>query len=351
MFQNMNIGNGFTKKNDEQGKFLKRLGDLLQKGYTFTEAIDFLLLPKEKKIIKLKKRLVGSLHKGESISSVMNKYLNIPDHVSAQIFFAEHHGQMGHTLSEAGSYLIKRRKNQQQLQKVFQYPLMLIFFSVMMMVLLRKVLFPRFQSLYSSMGYEPSAKLTYLLHFIENFPVIFTAGLLFLLFLTILYYVFKKKISPVRLSLVLSRLPFTSSYMKLGHSYFFSRELSFLLSNGVSITESLLIIESQSFRPTLQYISNHCVKRLKAGVPFHECFASLPFFQDELNFVVHHGQTNGRLAEELKVYSDICFQELEEKTNAWLKFIQPAIFTFVGLFIMAIYFSIMLPLFQMMQGI
>ncbi|WP_201713478.1 competence type IV pilus assembly protein ComGB [Rossellomorea arthrocnemi] len=351
MFQNMNIGNGFKKKSVDQGKFLKRVGDLLQKGYTFTEAIDFLLLPNEKKTIKLKKRLISSLQKGESISSVMNKQLNIPAHVSAQIYFAEHHGQMGHTLSEAGRYLIKRRNNQQQLQKVFQYPLMLIFISIVMMVLLRKVLFPRFQSLYSSMGYEPSAKLTYLLHFIENFPMIFSSGLLFFLLLALVFSLFKKRISPVKLSDVLCRLPFLSTYIKLGHSHFFSRELSFLLSSGVSITESLLIIESQSFRPTLQYISSHCIKKLKAGSPFHECFTSLPFFQKELAFVINHGQTNGRLAEELRLYSDICFQELEEKTSASLKFIQPAIFTFVGLFIMAIYFSIMMPLFQMMQGI
>ncbi|MBW3113597.1 type II secretion system F family protein [Bacillus sp. MCCB 382] len=339
------------KKSDDQGKFLKRLGDLLQKGYTFMEAIDFLLVPKEKKTIKLKRRLVASLQKGESISTVMSKQLNLPSHVSAQIFFAEHHGQMGHTLSEAGTYLIKRRKNQQQLQKVFQYPLMLIFISIIMMVLLRKVLFPRFQSLYSSMGYEPSAKLTYLLHFIENFPMVLGVVFFILLFSTILFFLFKKRISPPKLSAALSRLPIFSFYIKLGHSYFFSRELSFLLSSGVSITESLLIIESQSFRPTLQYISSQFIQKLKAGIPFHECFTSLPFFQEELPFIVHHGQTNGRLAEELRVYSDICFQDLEERTHTWLKYIQPAIFTIVGLFIMAIYFSIMMPLFQMMQGI
>ncbi|TMU85473.1 type II secretion system F family protein [Bacillus sp. BHET2] len=339
------------KKSDDQGKFLKRLGDLIQKGYTFSEAIDFLLLPNEKSTMKLKKRMVASLQKGESISSVIHKQLNIPSHISAQIFFAEHHGQMGHTLSEAGNYLIKRRKNHQKIQQVIQYPFMLIIISIMMMVMLRKVLFPRFQSLYSSLGYEPSAKLTYLLKFIENFPMMLSTCLFLLLFISVLFVLFKKRISPVKVSFTLCRVPFLSRYLKLGHSHFLAKELSFLLSSGVSITESLLIIESQSYRPTFQYISTQCIKGLKEGKPFHECFSSLPFFQKELSFVVHHGQSNGRLAEELGLYSEICFQELEEKTNALLKYIQPVIFSFVGLFIMAIYFSIMMPLFQMMQGI
>jgi competence protein ComGB len=339
------------KKSDEQGKFLKRLGDLLQKGYSFSEAIDFLLLPKEKNTLKLKKRMIGSLQKGESVSSVINKQLNIPSHVSAQIYFAEHHGQMGHTLSEAGNYLIKRRENQQKIRQVIQYPFMLIIISILMMVLLRKVLFPRFQSLYTSIGYEPSANLLHLLHFIERFPVIFSIFLLSLIICTIVFSLFKKRISPIKISFTLCKIPYLSNYLKLGHSHFFARELSFLLTSGVSITESLLIIESQSFRPTLQYVSKKLIEELKEGKPFHECFSSLPFFQKELPFVVHHGQSNGRLAEELQLYSEICFQELEENTNALLKYIQPMIFTFVGLFIMAIYFSIMMPLFQMMQGI
>lgn len=351
LFQNLNIRNGYMKKNDEQGKFLKRLGSLLQKGYTFSEAIDFLLLPKEKNMMKLKKRMIGSLQKGDSVSSVMTKQLNIPKHVSAQIFFAEHHGQMGHTLSEAGSYLIKRRKTQQKIKQVIQYPLMLVIISILMMVLLRKVLFPRFQSLYTSIGYEPSTNLTYLLQFIENFPVFISVFTIMLVAFVFLFIMFKRKISPIRISITMCRIPFISTYIKLGHAHFFSRELSFLLKSGVSITDSLLIMESQDFRPTLQYTSKRLIIGLKEGKPFHDCISSLPFFKKELSFVVHHGHSNGRLAEELHLYSEMCLQELEEKTSASLKYIQPLIFTFVGLFIMAIYFSIMMPLFQMMQGI
>ena len=101
----------------------------------------------------------------------------------------------------------------------------------------------------------------------------------------------------------------------------------------------------------LHYISSNLISELKEGKKFHECISSISIFQQELSFVIHHGQSNGRLAEELMLYSDMCFQELEEKSDQLVKYLQPAIFSFVGLFIMAIYFSIMMPLFQMMQGI
>ncbi len=351
MYQKMNIGNGFMKKKDEQAKFLKRLGELLQKGYSFSEAIDFLLIPEEKKAKRFKQKIINSLHKGESISTIIHQQLHVPDHVCAQIFFAEHHGQMGLALTEAGKYLITRKENQQKVKQIIQYPILLILISILMMVLLRKILFPRFQSLYTSLGYQPSSNIQHLLTFIENFPVFCSVFLVFLLSTITLLKVFKSKISPVRVSLLLSKAPYFSKFFRIAQTHFFAREISFLLNSGVSITEALLIINKQTYRPTFQYISKKLINGLKEGKAFHECISSVTVFQQELSYVVNHGQSNGRLAEELKLYSDICLQELEDRSNRVIKFIQPLIFTVVGLFIMAIYFSIMMPLFQMMQGI
>ncbi|WP_064091515.1 competence type IV pilus assembly protein ComGB [Rossellomorea aquimaris] len=351
MLKSLNIKNGFMKRRDEQALFLQRMGELIQKGYSFSEAIDFLLLPRDKSSEKLKRRILSSLQEGEPISSIIKHQFNVPSHVCAQIFFAEHHGQMGITLAEAGKYLVKRRKNQQKIKQVIQYPILLIFLAIFMMILLRKILFPRFQMLYTSIGYEPSTKLQKLLTFIEIFPTLFLIFFLMVLAIGFILYLFEKKISPVKVLIFLMKIPYVSFFLKLAHTHFFAREFSFLLKSGVSITESLLIIEKQPFRPMLVYISRILISDLKEGKKFHECISSIPVFQQELSFVIHHGQSNGRLAEELRLYSEMCFQELEEKSDHLVKYIQPAIFSFVGIFIMVIYFSIMIPLFQMMQGI
>jgi competence protein ComGB len=351
LFQKLSSGNGFMKKMDEQGKFLKRTGDLLTKGYTFSEAIDFLLVPGRSGPKKLKKRINQSFQKGESLSSIFDRHLNMPKQVSAQIYFAEHHGQVGETLIEAGNYLLKKNEEKQKFLRVIQYPVFLVLVAIMLMVLLRRILFPRFQALYSSLGYDQSDSMRVLLWFIESFPTYFFTCLLILASVFPFLYFFKNKLFHVRQIVFLTKFPLLSFFIKQGHTHFFAREFSFLLKNGVSITDALTIIEKQSYRPTLQYISKKLLKGLKEGRPLHECTSRLSLFQEEFSYVVDHGQKNGRLADELKLYSDICFGELEEKGNQLLKYIQPTIFAFVGLFIMAIYFSIMMPLFQMMQGI
>ncbi|NQD66743.1 type II secretion system F family protein [Bacillus haikouensis] len=339
------------KKTDDQGKFLKRTGDLLVKGYTFSEAIDFLLVPGRHGPKKLKERITQSLQKGESLSSIFDRQLKMPKQVSAQIYFAEHHGQMGTTLIEAGNYLLKKNEEKQKFLRVIQYPVFLVLAAIMLMVLLHRILFPRFQALYSTLGSDQSDSMNILLRFIESFPTYFFAFILILVISTPFLYFFKNKLFQVRHIVFLTKFPLLSFFIKQGHTHFFARELSFLLKNGVSITESLTIIEKQSYRPALQYISKRLLKGLKEGRQLHDCTAELSLFQEEFSYVVAHGQKNGKLADELKLYSDICFGELEEKGNQLLKYIQPTIFAFVGLFIMAIYFSIMMPLFQMMQGI
>jgi competence protein ComGB len=339
------------KKRDDQGKLLKRIGDLLLKGYSFSEAIDFLLVSGRSGPEKLKKSIIHSLQKGESLSSIFDRLLKVPSQVSAQIFFAEHHGQMGTTLVEAGHYLIKKNEEKQKLVKIIQYPVFLVIVAILLMVLLHKVLFPRFQALYSSIGYDETTSIRYLVLFIEKFPFYFFVFLIILTFVFFLLFMFKDKLFQVKHLLLLSKLPLLSLFIKLGHTHFFAREFSFLLRNGVSITEALIIIEKQSYRPVFQYISKKLLRGLREGEALHKCISKVPLFKKELSFVIAHGQTNGRLADELQMYSEICFTELEEKGNRILKYIQPTIFAFVGLFIMAIYFSIMMPLFKMMQGI
>ncbi|HCZ0915053.1 TPA: type II secretion system F family protein, partial [Staphylococcus aureus] len=66
---------------------------------------------------------------------------------------------------------------------------------------------------------------------------------------------------------------------------------------------------------------------------------------------VLQGEKRGKLEVELKLYSQILVKQIEDKAIKQTQFLQPILFLILGLFIVAIYLVIMLPMFQMMQSI
>ena len=63
------------------------------------------------------------------------------------------------------------------------------------------------------------------------------------------------------------------------------------------------------------------------------------------------GEKRGKLEVELKLYSQILVKQIEDKAIKQTQFYSLFYFLILGLFIVAIYLVIMLPMFQMMQSI
>lgn len=67
--------------------------------------------------------------------------------------------------------------------------------------------------------------------------------------------------------------------------------------------------------------------------------------------VVGHGQANGRLARELYTYSQFVLERLEDKTMKWLLMIQPAAYITVGITVLIMYLSMIMPMYHMMEAL
>ncbi|MCP3738501.1 competence type IV pilus assembly protein ComGB [Rossellomorea sp. BNER] len=337
------------RKLKEQGEILIRLGELLKNGYTLLESIDFLFIHLLKGKDDLRLEIIKNLQNGAAISEVLLN-LGMSNNVCAQIYFAEKHGLVFETLLDSGEYLLKRHEDQEALKKVLQYPIILISILFLLLILLRKMLFPRFFLLYESLGYQPSPLIAWMMNLIHYLPHTIMVILMCILLGFGFYYFKWRKLPPLKRSNLTISIPVISHYVRLIQIHFFSREFSYLLKSGMSINEALLIFENQSFRPLFQVIASKVRKDLYNGQTLPESLQSFSLFNTEFLTVIRHGEKNGKLAHELMFYSDYCMREFENRLNKWLKIIQPSVFVFVGLFILSIYFSIMIPLFQVMQN-
>lgn len=334
----------------EQAYFLKRTGELLKRGYPIAEAIESLsyqLPPSRKKQLS---RFTQDLKKGLSFHDVLAN-LGFHEELIGYVYFAEQHGSFAEALLEGSELVLKKEKDKRRLLNLLQYPLMLIFITGFLFIFVEKTLLPRFTVLFQSMNLEENFFTKVINQFGTSFPI-FLFSLLGFVSLCSLYYVFIfRKIPILQQKAQLVRIPLIGRFLKLLYTHYFSIQLSFLISGGISVTEALTLFEANARQPFYAAIGKELKKRLVTGENLESILRSFRFFEKEFPIIIKHGQENGRLDQELFFYSEHCMAIVEEITEKSLKQIQPLLYIFIGALIVSMYLAILLPMFHLMDGI
>jgi len=335
---------------NEQASFLKRTGELLARGYPIAEAIESIALQLP---TKRKEELYGclvELRKGLPFHDVLNN-LGFHKDLIGYVYFAEQHGSFADALLEGSDLALLKDKDLRKLLKLLQYPMLLMFITGFLFIFIENTLLPRFTTLFSSLGLEANFFTKVIYAFDQFFPIVIGAVLV-ILFLTVIYYflVFKKlTILQQRSQLV--RIPIAGRILKMLFTHYFSIQLSFLLSGGISVSEALILFEKNQRQPFYSKIAEEIKYKLVTGEKLETILAAFSFFEKEFPMIVKHGQENGKLEQELLFFSKHCVTNMEEIIEKSLKTIQPMLYLFIGFLVVSMYLAILLPMFHLLDGI
>ncbi|MBY0096391.1 competence type IV pilus assembly protein ComGB [Mesobacillus maritimus] len=334
----------------EQAHFLKHVGDLLSRGYPIAEAIDSISLYLDNKKKREIRECLASLKEGYPFFRVLSD-LNFNKDLVSYVYFAEQHGGLANAIVEGSTMVLKRDADYKRLKGLLSYPIFLVFLTVFLFYFVDNALLPRFLVLYQNMEVEATFFSRVISAFGTFMPIAFYL-LLTLLFVTSLYhmFVFKKyRILDQRKKLI--RIPLIGLFFKLLYSHYFSTQLSYLLSGGMSVIDALQVFEKNIHEPFSVELGQEIKACLSTGMDLDVAVSSYSFFEEELGRIIKHGQENGKLDQELFFYSRHCLSKLEEKTEKSMKIIQPLLFSVIGILIVSLYLAILLPMFQLIQGI
>lgn len=356
MFEKKNIAAGFIKGNNrkwkkkEQAVFLFRLGELLNSGYHLAEAIMFLQAQESDKRKIFLDKAIGKLRAGHSLFEVLS-FLEFDAPLLQFVYYAEFYGDLPHALMEGGSFWEKRNKDREQFYKVLIYPMLLLVLILVIFSLLQGILLPKFQSLYDSMNMDPTffLKTIILLSTVSPFVPYISVGLVIIAFL--LKKFFLDRLCPLQRKTFLLKIPFLGSYIRMFDTYYMSYQLSSLLSGGLSINDSMRLFTQHNHMPFFQKIGSEIFRDLNEGKSLDGIFNELPYFETYLSDVMANGQKNGKLDKELFHYSRILIEKIEERVSSLIKIVQPLLFASVGFIVIAIYLSVLLPMFSIIEGL
>jgi competence protein ComGB len=334
----------------EQGDFLKKMGELLERGYSYSDAVESLLyqMP-QKRHLELRASL-EELRAGQPLHTVFAT-LKFQKDLVGYIYFADKHGGMLEAISEGSKLTLNKNITLQKLKKIIIYPAFLFFMTNILFLFVEQTLLPQYFSLYDSMGLEVNVFTKVVATFGVMLPRITVFFLLTIILLLIVYFFYFIKLPILNQRKFLLKIPFIGPAIRLIQTQYFTLQLGYLLSGGLSVHESLHLFESAPRNIFYRDISIIINGRLKRGENLPQILMELNFFEKELPIVVNHGQTNGRLERELLFFSKSCLTKLEERIEKSLKHMQPILYGVIAFLVISMYLSIMIPMFRLLNGI
>ena len=334
----------------EQVLLLKRLGELLEKGYSLLQALEFLqfqLSPQKRLQLQ---HITEELKNGKSLHDAFHQLMFHPD-ILSYLFYAQRHGDISFALQQGSVLLHRKDKYQKDMMKVLRYPIFLSLFLIGILAVFNLVLLPQFEMLYSSLQ-APSASFTdQIMSFIQMLPYIISGFFLVIMCGACIYVFYLRKLPPVQRVNIIIRIPLVKTFLILNNSHYFSVQLSGLLQGGLSVLEALKLMVEQKHHLFFQHEAARIEDRLIAGEQLDSIIMKSGYYESELSYVIAHGQINGSLATELGDYSELIIEKMEGKINRILVIIQPLLFTCIGIIVVLMYLAMIMPMFQMMNSI
>ena len=144
----------------DQALFLTKLGELLENGYSLSDAIRFLKFQESKKKQADLQDVLQDFKNGYPLHYVNE---NEVSQLVSYIYYGEQYGELSLALKEGGQYWTKRTEDVDKIKKILVYPIFLIFFVGNVFMILQSVLLPKFESLFTTMSVEQNVFLTFIL--------------------------------------------------------------------------------------------------------------------------------------------------------------------------------------------
>lgn len=334
----------------QKGEFLKQTGQCLLDGYPLHLAIEMQVYQTKPRIHAQIKSLIQYIREGEQLDRALAK-CGFPGDVCQFIYFAGESGELGEGFNDGGEMLIKQAQYKESLQKVLRYPLFLLWIFGLLFSFLSRYLFPNFLQLYQGLSLKLPFITLLLLHISAHFlryGVIF--GTLLMVFI-LSGYLFIYRVNPLHRYRFLLRIPFLSHYLQLYLTQYLAFHLGSLIRSGLTVNQSLLIIKDRT-KPLFFHLEAHDLyKQLKEGKTLAELFRTRPYYLKEFNQVLYQGELNGMLGPALFDYASRLLKRMESQLTAALNSVQPVILVIMGSLILVLFLSIMLPVFNIINGL
>ncbi|MGX7196051.1 competence type IV pilus assembly protein ComGB [Enterococcus olivae] len=330
------------KKEVFRKSFLAILVALLENGFSLQESIEVIQRSGQFQEGQLQKFSRG-LFLGETIAHCFAQ-IDFSVHQVVQIQLAETHGDIQHTLATMLQHMELFEKQQKELRKVAAYPVLLLFFVFSLLIGMRLFLLP---PLLQS-GMLPVDHWGML--FLRYAPIVLLVVLVVLGNGVLALFLYFKRRTVLEKASFFARLPLTGTLYALYQTSCFSLEWGRLFKQGLEAQQILTQMSQINPSSLLAAVAKEVDEGLSQGKTLAEQLADYRFLTLEFPLIIYQGEVKGKLGEELLLYSQLLLTKFISKVEKGIQWIQPLVFLFIAVLILAIYMAMFLPIYGNLGG-
>ena len=330
--------------------FTKQMSALLSAGTPIEKCL--VLLSKQSSNNKFSQILLNineDITEGNSLSSAMKKYPSIFDEIyTSTIYAGETSASLSEVFYDLSIYLDKEAKVRSQVVGALIYPAVLFFVSIAVIYALLSFVLPQVVEQFVSSNVELPLLTQTLLSFSEIFPIIIAVVLLIL---TVVYIVQVTNITPKKYQLIISKyflfIPLIGHIILYDQTARFCSSMRLMTKAGLNTIDSLQIAQNTFKNKYLKSQVERVVNKVIAGTSISKAFAQVQIFPDVFQQLLSSGDLGSQVSEMFEKTKEFLDQEVDTRRNLLLTLLQPIVILTMGVFVMLIVLSIMLPLLQM----
>ena len=336
--------------NNNLSIFTKQMSALLSAGTPIEKCL--VLLSKQSSNSKFSQILLSineDITEGNSLSSSMKKYPSIFDEIyTSTIYAGETSASLSEVFHDLSIYLDKEAKIRSQVVGALIYPAVLFFVSIAVIYALLSFVLPQVVEQFVSSNVELPLLTQTLLAFSEVFPIIVATTLLILIGI---YVVQITNIIPQKYQLMISKyflfIPLIGPIILYDQTARFCSSMRLMTKAGLNTIDSLQIAQNTFKNKYLKSQVEKVVNNVIAGTSISKAFAQVQIFPEVFQQLLSSGDLGSQVSEMFEKTKEFLDQEVDTRRNLLLTLLQPIVILTMGVFVMLIVLSIMLPLLQM----
>ncbi|MBQ3945395.1 MAG: type II secretion system F family protein [Alphaproteobacteria bacterium] len=322
--------------------FFRNLAHLIKNKLNLLEALKIIKnLFKNEEAQAIVSTVIQQIYLGESLSQVLSKFNRYFDRVCIKsIEISEKTAELPDTLEKIVLHLEKKEKLKHRIKESMRYPIILMFFIGCVFIFWLFVLVPKFGELFSEMNVELPA----ISRIVISFSKMMSDHALYILSIVVgLVFVLKYVVNKYKLTTLSST--FCGKLKRDINIYNFFVAMEIMLYDKINLLEALECTED--IIPQVREV----IDSVSSGVTLLSALRRSKILNEYELSIIGAAERAGNLWSAFQSASDISRQNIENKLQRIVAFLQPIAITFIGILLVVFVYAMIFPLYSNLNAV